>query len=118
MPKRPEQPTGFAGLLKRLRQASGLTQGQLADRAGFHGFTVAKLEQGLQEPTWPTVLALAAALGVNCLAFVAEGRGEQAEARRPGRPRKATGALPTEALEAEQAKPPARTGKGRRPNGK
>jgi hypothetical protein len=30
---------------------------------------VAKLERGVQEPAWPLVLALAKALGVNCLAF-------------------------------------------------
>ncbi len=90
MPKKPERPTGFAGQLKRLREAAGLTQGQLAERAGYHAFTVAKLEQGLQEPTWPTVLALARALGVNCLAFVADEDAEPPESRGRGRPPKAT----------------------------
>jgi transcriptional regulator with XRE-family HTH domain len=89
MPKKAEQPTGFGGKLKELRQSAGLTQQQLAQRAGFHGFTVAKLEQGLQEPSWPTVLALAGALGVGVEAFV--GNGEETAARPgPGRPRKAS----------------------------
>jgi transcriptional regulator with XRE-family HTH domain len=68
MPKK-SPPTGFAQRLKALREAAGLTQAQLAERAGLYSFSVAKLEQGVQEPTWPTVLALAQALGVNCLAF-------------------------------------------------
>jgi transcriptional regulator with XRE-family HTH domain len=88
MPKRPERPTGFAGQLRRLREAAGLTQAELGERAGFHSFTVAKLEQGVQEPTWPTVLALARALGVDCLAFVGDEGGTPAESRGPGRPRK------------------------------
>ena len=32
-------------------------------------FGVAKLEQGVREPTWATVQALARALGVDCTAF-------------------------------------------------
>jgi transcriptional regulator with XRE-family HTH domain len=59
----------FAVKLKRLREAAGLTQPQLAERAGMHQFGVAKLEQGLRQPTWATVQALAAALGVSCEAF-------------------------------------------------
>jgi transcriptional regulator with XRE-family HTH domain len=105
MPKKPERPTGFAGKLKELRESAGLTQQQLAERAGFHGFTVAKLEQGVQEPTWPTVLDLAGALGVSVSAFVAESRSPPAPKRGPGRPRKDRGGLglPT----APPAPPPA-----------
>jgi transcriptional regulator with XRE-family HTH domain len=71
MPKKAE-PTGFGIRLKELREAAGLTQDELAERAGLYKFSVAKLEQGVREPVWSTVLTLAAALGVNCLAFVAE----------------------------------------------
>jgi transcriptional regulator with XRE-family HTH domain len=55
----------------------------------MHKLGVAKLEQGLREPTWATVQALAKALGVTVLAFVVEDG--EAEARSPqmGRPRKA-----------------------------
>jgi transcriptional regulator with XRE-family HTH domain len=94
MPKRPERPTGFAQRLRALREAAGLTQQQLAERAGLYPFSVAKLEQGVQEPTWPTVLDLARALGVNCLAFVAEGDSPPPPKRGPGRPRKAEAASP------------------------
>src|SRR5262245_12365043 len=66
----------FASRLKRLREAAGLTQGELAERAGMNQFGIAKLEQGVREPTWATVQALAEALGVECTAFVV--RGEKA----------------------------------------
>jgi transcriptional regulator with XRE-family HTH domain len=82
-----QQPTGFAGRLKQLREAARLTQEQLADLAGMHKFGVAKLEQGLREPAWPTVLALAKALGVNCLAFVDDTESKEATPKRGrGRP--------------------------------
>ena len=101
----------FAEKLKRLREAAGLSQSQLAERAGMHHFGVAKLEQGLREPTWATVQALAAALGVNCLAF-AQGSDpgpepDPATEPRPGRPRKGEPA----------AEPPA-GGRGRKGKGK
>jgi transcriptional regulator with XRE-family HTH domain len=62
MPKK-AQPSGFAEKLKELRKAAGLTQRELAGQIGYHRFSIAKLEQGIQEPTWPTVLAIAGALG-------------------------------------------------------
>ena len=61
--------TGFASTLKQLREKAGLSQAQLAERAGLNVFGVAKLEQGVREPGWGTVLKLAAALGVDCTAF-------------------------------------------------
>src|SRR5438046_1815979 len=63
----------FSGRLKRLREAAGLSQSQLAQRAGMHRLGVAKRERGLRGPTWATVQALARALGLNCLAFTDEG---------------------------------------------
>jgi DNA-binding XRE family transcriptional regulator len=62
--------TGFGGKLKQVREQAGLSQQELAERTGCNKFTVAKLEQGKQEPAWPLVLAFCRALGVNCLAFV------------------------------------------------
>jgi DNA-binding XRE family transcriptional regulator len=80
-------PTGFAQCLKKLRESAGLTQQQLAEKADLYQFSIAKLEQGVQEPTWPTVLALAKALEVDCLAFQ-QTMPAVAEPRGPGRPRK------------------------------
>jgi len=67
-----ERGTGFAAALKRLREEAGLSQAALAERAGLNVFGVAKIEQGLREPGWATVLKLAAALGVECTAFCEE----------------------------------------------
>lgn len=60
---------GFAGRLKALREKKGLTQKALADIAGLSLKAVAHWEQGLREPSWGHVQALAAALGVDCRAF-------------------------------------------------
>lgn len=82
-------PSGFGERLLALREQAGLTQGELADKAGCHGFTISKLERGEQEPAWPLVLALAAALGVSCTAFVPENKASTTRRKRPrGRPKK------------------------------
>jgi transcriptional regulator with XRE-family HTH domain len=59
----------FAAKLKQLRAEAGLSQPQLAALAGMHRLGVAKLEQGLREPSWATVQALAEALDVDLTAF-------------------------------------------------
>jgi transcriptional regulator with XRE-family HTH domain len=95
--------TGFAARLRELREAAGLTQAQLAERAGMHLHGLTKLEQGDREPAWATVIALAEALGVSCDGF------RQPPAERPpragGRPPKPSG---------QDAEPPA-SKKSRKP---
>ncbi len=56
----------FGVKLREFRERAGLTQPQLAERAGLSKAGVADLEQGRREPTWGTVQALADALGVSC----------------------------------------------------
>lgn len=56
--------TGFGARLKALREASGMTQAELAAAAGVALGTVRKLEQGIQNPSWVAALALADAMGV------------------------------------------------------
>jgi transcriptional regulator with XRE-family HTH domain len=84
--------TGFAARLKALRQQAGLTQRELAGRAGCHHLTVSVLERAGQEPAWPLVLALAEALGVSCEDFrggAREPAGKPAASSRKGKaPRK------------------------------
>jgi transcriptional regulator with XRE-family HTH domain len=75
-------PAGYGNRLRQLREQAGIPQADLAERAGCHPMTIAKLERGVQEPAWPLVLALAKALGVDVAAFVVEG-----EAGQGGRPR-------------------------------
>lgn len=69
--------TSFAERLKLLREAAHLTQPELAARASMNRFGVAKLEQGVREPSWATVQALARALGVSVLAFTDEAQAEE-----------------------------------------
>jgi transcriptional regulator with XRE-family HTH domain len=78
--------TGFGGRLKQFREAAGLSQAQLAERAGLHLHGLTKLEQGYREPSWASVLALAHALGVSVAAF--DGPPPQPPARAPGRKRR------------------------------
>jgi transcriptional regulator with XRE-family HTH domain len=59
----------FGLRLRELRAAAGLTQEALAKKAGLNRITVANLETDESIPSWPTVLALAKALGVGCEAF-------------------------------------------------
>ena len=61
--------SGFGRRLRELREAAGLTQHELAEKAGCHKQTITKLEAEAQEPAWPLVLALTQALGVTCEAF-------------------------------------------------
>lgn len=89
----------FPGRLRELREAAGLTQGQLAEKAGMTREGIAQLEVGRRSPAWESVVALCRALGVDCNAFMQE-PGEQAP-RGPGRPPK----------EKPEAPAPAKVGK-------
>jgi len=84
-------PKLFGPRLKELRERAGMSQKALADKAGISQSAIAHWEQGLREPSWSNVLALASALGVDCLAF------QQPPAVVPepkrGRPKKAEGEM-------------------------
>jgi DNA-binding XRE family transcriptional regulator len=51
--------------LKALREKKGLTQTELAGKAGLSVQAISALEQGSRGPTWETVLKLAHAMGIN-----------------------------------------------------
>src|SRR5262245_21074158 len=111
------EPSGFGGRLKELRTRAGLTQQQLADQAGVSRATVADLEQGRYEPSWPMVLALAGALGAPLEDF-RSGTGAPRAAR--GRPRKGPGGPtgPRESPSSGESRPAATPAeKGRRAKG-
>jgi transcriptional regulator with XRE-family HTH domain len=105
----------FGNRLRELREAAGLTQKQLAGKAGVALRTVSSLEQALYEPVWSTALALARALGVEVQAFVVpptyQGGGPAFTAapqkRGRGRPRKDA----PSAAEAPPKKPRGRSSK-------
>lgn len=102
----------FAGRLKELRESAGLTQKQLADKAGLGLRAVTYLESGDRKPAWETVLSLASALGVECTAFTQEPTAT--DPRPKGRPRKpdtTAESIPPASAEAE--KPVKGKGKGK-----
>jgi transcriptional regulator with XRE-family HTH domain len=80
-------PKRFGRRLRELREQAGLSQTALAEAAGISQSAIAHWEQGLREPIWSNVLALAAALGVDCLAF----QEPPATKKTAARPKKATG---------------------------
>lgn len=56
--------TAFGARMRALREAAELTQAELALKADMLPSVLARLERSEREPTWPTVLKLAEALGV------------------------------------------------------
>jgi transcriptional regulator with XRE-family HTH domain len=68
-------PSGFGEALQRVRLNKGLTQKEVAEKAGIHPNTVARLERGKMEPSWQLVLAIAKALRVTCEVFSNTERG-------------------------------------------
>jgi transcriptional regulator with XRE-family HTH domain len=70
--------------LRELREAAGLTQRQLAKKAGLYLSAVSKFETGVREPVWSNVVALAGALGASLGDFGPPARGKRRAARRDG----------------------------------
>lgn len=54
----------FATNLRRLRKAAGLTQEELAERAGVHRTEIGLLEHGKRRPGLEMLVKLAGSLGV------------------------------------------------------
>lgn len=78
----------FGARLRALRERAGLTQEQLAERAGVKRGAVARWESGEREPGWSNVVALCKALGVSCEAFMQHADDAPAEKAKGGRPKK------------------------------
>jgi transcriptional regulator with XRE-family HTH domain len=76
----------FGRRLAELRRGAGLTQEELAARAGLSASGVIHLENGHRAPRWDTVRALCQALGVTCQAFEVAPADEAPRPR--GRPKK------------------------------
>jgi transcriptional regulator with XRE-family HTH domain len=54
----------FGKKLKELREGRGWTQEELAQKTGISRTSLARMETDAQVPSWPSVFALASALGV------------------------------------------------------
>ena len=61
----------LGGRIRNLRRRHGLSQEDLADRAGLHWTYVSDLERGQQTPTVDVVNRLARALGMTLAKFFA-----------------------------------------------
>src|SRR5579871_4139046 len=78
---------GFKENLRRLREASGLTQGEAADRAGVPFRSYQNWETGVREPRLQALADLASALGVTVDELLKDSPAKPS--RLPGRPPKA-----------------------------
>ena len=80
-------PTAFGATVRKLRNAAGLTQAELAEQAGISERTVSDLERGLRAAVYPaTARQLAASLGVrshDLPAFLSEASGRTSAATEP-----------------------------------
>jgi transcriptional regulator with XRE-family HTH domain len=70
----------LADTLKRLREGAGLSQADLAERAGLSLRSIQNWEQGHRLPKAAAVLALAGALKADVSALLAEVAGKPPEA--------------------------------------
>jgi transcriptional regulator with XRE-family HTH domain len=63
----PDQPVdvALAAVLRRLREARGLSQEATAQAAGISLNSYSRIETGQASPTWPTVRQIATALDVS-----------------------------------------------------
>jgi transcriptional regulator with XRE-family HTH domain len=73
-PVKPDQQ--LAATVQRLRKERGITQEELAYEADLTISAMARIERGLSNPAWTTVLAIARALGITLhdLAHAIEGQ--------------------------------------------
>ena len=63
--KKPMSNKSAAKLVKDARVTKGLTQTELAKKTGVHSNTIAKIEQGIQQPSYPTIKKLSKVLVIN-----------------------------------------------------
>lgn len=75
----------FGEKLKRIRTAAGMSQQELADKAGVSQDAISKWEMGTREPLISAVKKLCDALNVTCDVFFAK---EEPEPEKPAKGKK------------------------------
>lgn len=82
MPRRvdDELVTAVGSRIRSRRDALGLTQEELAARAGIHSETLSRVERGRMQPTLTLLLALAEALGATTSVLLGEVPGDLSSA--------------------------------------
>lgn len=73
--RRSDPQRGLGAAVKRLRNAAGLTQADVAERGGLSPSFVGRVETGEVNPTWGNVRRLAKGLGVTLDELAAEAEG-------------------------------------------
>lgn len=71
--RRMSKPTNtqrFAQALRELREQQGLSQEELADRAGLHRTYISQVERGLKSPSLRTLERIAAALNMSASSLI------------------------------------------------
>ena len=71
MPDAPKPQAALGGAIRQLREKAGLSQEELADRAGLSRGWVSEIESGRKSPMWRTVEQLAGGLGVRMIDITA-----------------------------------------------
>jgi transcriptional regulator with XRE-family HTH domain len=66
----------FGRVVRRFREAAGVSQEALADRAGLHRTYISLLERGLRNPSLTVISKLAKALHTSMTALISELEGE------------------------------------------
>jgi transcriptional regulator with XRE-family HTH domain len=94
----------FGPRLRELRSTVGWTQSQLAYAAGVSVRAIAQWEQGIREPGWGAVLAMAKALKVGVEEFTTAPGEPQPEVK-AGRPRKAAAEVEAPAEKPKRRRP-------------
>jgi transcriptional regulator with XRE-family HTH domain len=67
-----DKQAAFGKTIRRLREASGRSQEELAAAAGLHRTYVSLLERGLRNPSLDVIDTIALALGISITQLVAE----------------------------------------------
>ena len=65
-------PKRFGRVIRKRREATGVSQEALADRAGLHRTYISLLERGLRNPSLTVIAKLAKALGTTITSIVSE----------------------------------------------
>ena len=71
MPDAAKPQAALGGAIRQLREKAGLSQEELADRAGLSRAWVSEIESGRKSPMWRTVEQLAKGLGVRMIEVAA-----------------------------------------------
>jgi transcriptional regulator with XRE-family HTH domain len=71
MPDAAKPQAALGEAIRRMRRREGLTQEELAFRAGVHPTWISRLESGRSDPRWSSVRSVARGLGTSLIELTA-----------------------------------------------